>query len=119
MPSMTPYRMPALPAPGEPDADVTRFAARVRRGRSLQRAVGLAVLALLCFGAIIPLAAPAVRVAGDGAPPSTPAPWGRRGRRLPVQASVLWPGMCGPDQYMSQETQFALAVAGFERCPWF
>ncbi len=113
---MTPYRMPALPASVEPDEDVARYAARVRRGRCLQRAVGLAVLALLCFGAVMPLTAPAERVPRVGAPPATRTRWGQM-RRLPVQASVLWPGMCGPDEHLSEETQFALAVARLDECP--
>jgi len=76
------------------------------------------VLALLCVVPVVPLAAATREAAGSGAPPSPLARSSRTGR-LPVQASVLSPGMCGPDRYQSHETQLALAVDGLEECPCF
>jgi hypothetical protein len=116
--TMTPYRMLAQRSPEAPDADVARFAARARRDRCRQRAAALAILAALCAGTALPLFAPAQRVAINGQAPSPLVQRDRMGR-LPVQASVLWPGMCGPDRYESSETRFALDVAGLEECPWF
>jgi len=78
----------------------------------------LAVLTALCVGAALTPFARAMWIAGNGELPSSLAGWDRA-RRLPVQASVLWPGMCGADRYQSPETRFALAVAGLEECPWF
>jgi hypothetical protein len=101
--------MSAPPRPEKPDADLVRFASSVRRARRLHRAAGLATLALLCVGAIAPLALPS---------PPPQIRWSRPGR-LPVQASVLFPGMCGPDPSDSPDTRFALAVAGLDQCPWF
>jgi hypothetical protein len=111
---MAPYRTTAPRLPREPDADVTGFAARVRQGKRLQRAGGLAVLALLSLGPLVPFVQ---HVARHEAPSSTPMPWGQPGR-LPVHASVLWPGMCNPDYYDSEQTRFALSVAQLEECPW-
>jgi hypothetical protein len=116
--AMTPYRMVAPRPPEATDADMVRFAARARRGRYRQRAAALAVIGSLCIGPALPLFAPARWVAINGQAPSPLARWGRMGR-LPAQASVLWPGMCGPDRYQSSETRFALDVAGLEECPWF
>lgn len=76
------------------------------------------MLSLLSFGAIYPFTAPAVRVGRVGVSPSPPTRWDQTGR-LPVQASVLWPGMCLPERCQRPETQFALAVAGLDECPWF
>jgi hypothetical protein len=75
------------------------------------------VLAALSGTAFLPVASSARRTAGDGFAAPT-RHWGRRGR-LAVQISVLWPAMCLPGRDATPETQFALAVDGLERCPWF
>ena len=115
---MTPYRMLPPRSPEAPDGEVVRFAATARRERCRQRVAALVVLGSLCVGPALPLFAPARWIAVNGPPPSPLARWDRKGR-VPVQASVLWPGMCGPDRYESSETRFALDVAGLEECPWF